>query len=83
MMQDQALNKVRPSSRLAGASRLRPLEAPHAIVVNVDRQDARPAGLSPDEIVQALAKGNTISPSGNLNLNGKYPIVPSNAIVRE
>jgi len=38
-------------------------------------------GLSPDDIVQAIAKGNPISPSGNMNLDGKYPIVPTNAIV--
>ena len=33
------------------------------------------------DIVQAIAKGNPISPSGNMNLDGKYPIVPTNAIV--
>jgi multidrug efflux pump subunit AcrB len=85
MMQDQALNKVRPSfATLPGVSAPPPFGgSSRAIVVNVDPDKMRAAGLSPDEIVQALAKGNTISPSGNLNLNGKYPIVPSNAIVRE
>lgn len=85
MMQDQALNKVRPSfATLPGVSAPPPFGgSSRAIVVNVDPDKMRAAGLSPDEIVEGLAKGNTISPSGNLNLNGKYPIVPSNAIVRE
>lgn len=85
MMQDQALNKVRPSfATLPGVSAPPPFGgSSRAIVVNVDPDKMRAAGLSPDEIVQAIAKGNTISPSGNLNLNGKYPIVPTNAIVRD
>jgi multidrug efflux pump subunit AcrB len=85
MMQDQALNKVRPSfATLPGVSAPPPFGgSSRAIVVNVDPDKMRSAGLSPDEIVQALAKGNVISPSGNINLNGKYPIVPTNAIVRE
>jgi multidrug efflux pump subunit AcrB len=85
MMQDQALNKVRPSfATLPGVSAPPPFGgSSRAIVVNVDPDKMRAAGLSPDEIVQSLAKGNVISPSGNLNLNGKYPIVPSNAIVKD
>ncbi|MBU6180548.1 MAG: efflux RND transporter permease subunit, partial [Verrucomicrobia bacterium] len=85
MMQDQALNKVRPSfATLPGVSAPPPFGgSSRAIVVNVDPDKMRAAGLSPDEIVQSLAKGNVISPSGNLNLNGKYPIVPTNAIVRD
>lgn len=85
MMQDQALNKVRPSfATLPGVSAPPPFGgSSRAIVVNVDPEKMRAAGLSPDEIVQSLAKGNVISPSGNLNLNGKYPIVPTNAIVRD
>jgi multidrug efflux pump subunit AcrB len=85
MMQDQALNKVRPSfATLPGVSAPPPFGgSSRAIVVNVDPDKMRAAGLSPDEIVQSLAKGNVISPSGNLNLNGKYPIVPTNAIVKD
>lgn len=85
MMQDQALNRVRPSfATLPGVSAPPPFGgSSRAIVVNVDPDKMRSAGLSPDEIVQALARGNTISPSGNINLDGKYPIVPTNAIVRD
>ncbi|MCP5532863.1 MAG: efflux RND transporter permease subunit, partial [Akkermansiaceae bacterium] len=84
-MQDQALNKVRPAfATLPGVSAPPPFGgSSRAIVVNVDPDRMRSAGLSPDDIVQSLARGNTISPSGNLNLDGKYPIVPTNAIVKD
>jgi multidrug efflux pump subunit AcrB len=85
MMQDQALNRVRPSfATLPGVSAPPPFGgSSRSIVVNVDPDRMRAAGLSPDEIVQALARNNSISPSGNINLDGKYPIVPTNAIVRD
>ncbi len=84
-MQDQALNKVRPSfATLPGVSAPPPFGgSSRAIVVSVDPDKMRSAGLSPDDIVKSLARGNTISPSGNINLDGKYPIVPSNAIVKD
>lgn len=85
MMQDQALNKVRPSfATLPGVSAPPPFGgSSRAILVNVDPDKMRSVGLSPDDIVQALARGNSISPSGNINLDGKYPIVPTNAIVKD
>jgi multidrug efflux pump subunit AcrB len=84
-MQDQALNRVRPAfSTLPGVSAPPPFGgSSRAIVVNVDPDRMKAAGLSPDDIVQSLSRGNTISPSGNMNLDGKYPIVPSNAIVKD
>ncbi len=84
-MQDQALNKVRPSfATLPGVSAPPPFGgSSRAIIVEVDPDKMRSAGLSPDDIVRSLARGNTISPSGNINLDGKYPIVPTNAIVRD
>ncbi len=84
-MQDQALNRVRPSfATLPGVSAPPPFGgSSRAIVVNVDPDKMRSAGLSPDDIVQSLARGNSISPSGNINLDGKYPIVTSNAIVKD
>lgn len=82
-MQDQALNRVRPAfATLPGVSAPPPFGgSSRAIVVNVNPDRMRAVGLSPDDIVQALGKGNTISPSGNINLDDKYPIVPVNAIV--
>ncbi len=82
-MQDQALNKVRPAfATLPGVSAPPPFGgSSRGIVVNVNPDRMKAYGLSPDDIVQAIAKGNPISPSGNMNLDGKYPIVPTNAIV--
>ena len=82
-MQDQALNRVRPAfATLPGVSAPPPFGgSSRGIIVNVNPDRLRSYGLSPDDIVQALAHGNTVSPSGNINLGDKYPIVPINAIV--
>ncbi|HPA19135.1 MAG TPA: efflux RND transporter permease subunit [Verrucomicrobiae bacterium] len=82
-MQDQALNRVRPAfATLPGVSAPPPFGgSSRGIIVNVNPDRMRACGLSPDDIVRALAEGNVISPSGNMNLDGKYPIVPVNAIV--
>src|SRR3989441_9551599 len=37
--------------------------------------------MSPDEIVTAIAAANVISPSGNMPIKGKYPMVPLNSVV--
>ncbi|HRE83248.1 MAG TPA: efflux RND transporter permease subunit, partial [Opitutaceae bacterium] len=83
-MQDQALNRVRPAfATLPGVSAPPPFGgSSRGIIVNVNPERMRAYGLSPDEIVQALADANPISPSGNLNLGDKYPIVEMNAIVK-
>jgi multidrug efflux pump subunit AcrB len=82
-MQDQALNRVRPSfATLPGVSAPPPFGgSSRGIIVNVNPERMRAYGLSPDEIVKALAEANTISPSGNMNLGDKYPIIQMNAIV--
>lgn len=82
-MQDQALNRVRPAfATLPGVSAPPPFGgSSRAIVVNVNPDRMKAYALSPDDIVKAIARGNPISPSGNINLDGRYPIVPTNAIV--
>ena len=76
-MQDQALNRVRPAfATLPGVSAPPPFGgSSRGIIVNVNPDRMRSYGLSPDDIVKALAESNPISPSGNLNLGDKYPIV--------
>jgi multidrug efflux pump subunit AcrB len=83
-MQDQALNRVRPAfATLPGVSAPPPFGgSSRSIVVNVNPERMRSYGLSPDEIVKALAESNPISPSGNMNLGDKYPIIETNAIVK-
>src|SRR4051812_14791899 len=83
-MQDAALNLVRPLfATLPGVSAPPPFGgSARSIVVNVKPDRLRACNLSVDDIVQAVAQANTISPSGNMNLGDTYPIVPVNAIVR-
>ena len=83
-MQDAALNSVRPLfATLPGVSAPPPFGgSARTIVINVKPDRLRAYNLSPDEIVQAMSQANTISPSGNMNLGDKYPIVPVNAVVK-
>lgn len=83
-MQDQALNRVRPAfATLPGVSAPPPFGgSSRGIIVNVNPDRMRSYGLSPDDIVKALAESNPISPSGNLNMGDKYPIVEMNSIVK-
>ena len=83
-MQDAALNLVRPLfATLPGVSAPPPFGgSARTIVVNVKPDRLRAYQMAPDEIVTALAQANTISPSGNMQLGDKYPIVPVNAVVK-
>jgi len=83
-MQDAALNQVRPLfATLPGVSAPPPFGgSARTITINAKPDRLRAYGISPDEIVQAIAQANVVSPSGNLNLGDQYPIVPANAMVR-
>jgi RND family efflux transporter MFP subunit len=84
-IQDQALNKVRPSfSRLPGVSAPPPFGGnQRTIVVNVDPDKLRSYNLSPDDVVTALTQGDAVSPSGNVRIKDQMPIVPTNALARD
>ncbi|MBN8246837.1 MAG: efflux RND transporter permease subunit, partial [Verrucomicrobia bacterium] len=83
-MQDAALNLVRPLfATLPGVSAPPPFGgSARTILVNVKPDRMRAYGLSPDEIVTAITHANLVSPSGNMNLGDRYPLVPVNAVVR-
>lgn len=83
-MQDAALNMVRPLfATLPGVSAPPPFGgSARTILINVKPDRLRAYGLSPDDIVAAMTAANTISPSGNLALPNSFPIVPTNAIVK-
>jgi multidrug efflux pump subunit AcrB len=83
-MQDAALNLVRPLfATLPGVSAPPPFGgSARTIVVNVKPERLRALKLAPDEIVAAMTQANIISPSGNMNLGDRYPIVPVNAVVK-
>jgi multidrug efflux pump subunit AcrB len=83
-MQDLALNRVRPLfATLSGVSAPPPFGgSARTILINVKPDRLRACNLSPDDIIAALTAANTISPSGNIPLGGKYPMVPLNATVK-
>ncbi|MEQ1851537.1 MAG: efflux RND transporter permease subunit, partial [Chthoniobacteraceae bacterium] len=83
-MQDAALNMVRPLfATLPGVSAPPPFGGgARTIAINVKPDRLRALGISADEIAQAIAQANLISPSGNIQLGDQYPIVPVNAVVK-
>lgn len=83
-MQDAALNMVRPLfATLPGVSAPPPFGgSARTILIQVKPDRLRAYGLSPDDVVKAMTEANTMSPSGNLALPGGYPIVPTNAVVK-
>src|ERR1043165_4720226 len=83
-MQDAALNLVRPLfATLPGVSAPPPFGgSARSIVVNLKPDRLRSYNMSPDEVVVAMTEANTISPSGNMPISGKFPMVPLNSVVR-
>lgn len=84
-IQDQALFKVRPMfSALPGVSAPPPFGgSARTIVIRANPDRLRSYSISPHEVVTALAAGNAISPSGNLHVGSMYPVVPTNALVKD
>ncbi len=52
-----------------------------SIIVRVDPEKLREYNLTPEHVVDALAKGNTIVPAGNVYIQDSMPIVANNATV--
>ncbi|ODA36357.1 efflux RND transporter permease subunit [Planctopirus hydrillae] len=84
-IQDQALFKVRPLfSALPGVSAPPPFGgSARTVVIRANPDRLRSYNISPDEVVTALALGNSVSPSGNMHVGTSYPIVPTNALVKD
>jgi multidrug efflux pump subunit AcrB len=83
-MQDAALNRVRPLfATLPGVSAPPPFGgSARTILINVDPDRLRSYNMAPDEVVAAITRANLISPSGNMSVDGRYPMVPLNSVVR-
>ena len=83
-MQDAALTMVRPLfATLPGVSAPPPFGgSARTILINVKPERLRAYGLSPDDVVKAMTEANTMSPSGNLALPNSFPIVATNAVVK-
>ena len=83
-MQDAALNLVRPLfATLPGVSAPPPFGgSARSVVVNLKPERLRAYNMAPDEIVTAITQANLISPSGNMPVAARYPMVPLNSVVQ-
>ena len=82
-LQDLALFRVRPMfSGLAGLSSPPPFGGNiRSIVINLDPDRLRSYNLSPQDVVDAIDRGNFVSPSGYVTIKDQMAVVPSNAKV--
>lgn len=83
-IQDLALFKVRPMfSTLPGVSAPPPFGGnQRTVVIHADPNKLRSYNISPDDLVTAIAKGNTITPAGNLRVGDQILITPQNTVVQ-
>ncbi|MGN6353278.1 MAG: efflux RND transporter permease subunit, partial [Parafilimonas sp.] len=83
-IQDLALFKVRPMfSTLPGVSAPPPFGGnQRTVVIHADPNKLRSYNISPDDLVTAIAKGNTITPAGNLRVGDQTLITPQNTVVQ-
>ena len=82
-IEDYALNYVRPLvATLPGLLVSDSFKSsPRAIVIEVNPQKLKQYNLSPEDVVDALAKTNQIVPAGRIKIDKFYPAVPMNSIV--
>src|ERR1700691_4287062 len=82
-LSDLMLFKVRPIlAGIPGASAPQPFGGSlRSVVVHLDPEKLRAYRLSPQEVADALNKGNTITPSGDARIKDKMPIVSVNSLV--
>ena len=83
-MGDLAQNVVRPLVQkfVPGTVAISPF-GPNmrSIVVNVDPHKLRDYNIAPQEVIDALATGNTIIPAGNIYIKDSMPVVANNATI--
>ena len=82
---DLALFRIRPMfARLPGVSAPPPFGGTaRSLVVRVDPTRLRSHQLSPDDVVQAIAATNTISPSGSIRIGDVNHLAPVNSSVTQ
>ena len=81
-MFDLVLTRIRPLfATVPGLSASPPFGSnARTVVINVDPQKLRTYNLSPDEVVGAIAKNNTITPSGNLRVGNTMYVTSINSL---
>lgn len=82
-IQDLALFKVRPMfAALSGVSAPPPFGGnQRTVLIKADPERLRSYNLTPDEVVAAIAKNNSILPAGNIRMGDKAIITSSNSVV--
>src|SRR6201996_8262108 len=83
-MGDLAQNVIRPlvQKNVPGTVAISPF-GPNmrSIIINVDPQKLLSYNLTPQQLIVALAQGNTIIPAGNIYVKDSMPIVANNATI--
>ncbi len=83
-MGDLAQNIIRPlvQKYVPGTVAISPF-GPNmrSIIINVDPQKLLDYNLTPQQVIEAVAKGNTIIPAGNIYVKDSMPVVANNATV--
>ena len=84
-IQDLALFRVRPMfATLPGVSAPPPFGGnQRTVVVEVDPERLRAYDMSADEVVKAVASGNTIVPAGNVRTGDINRLAPLNSVVSD
>lgn len=82
-IQDLALFRVRPYfSTLPGVSAPPPFGGnQRTVIVRVDPDKLREYQMSPEEVIKAVAAGNTILPAGNIRTGDLNRLAPINSVV--
>jgi multidrug efflux pump subunit AcrB len=80
---DLALFRVRPMfATLPGVSAPPPFGGNQkTVLITIDPDKLRSYNLSPDAVVQALAKTNTITPAGNVRIGDTTYLTPQNSVI--
>ena len=79
---DLAVTRVRPMfSTVSGLSAPPPFGAnSRSVVVSVDPEKLRRFNISPDQVVEAIAKNNAMTPSGNLRVDSIMYVTTVNSL---
>lgn len=82
-MQDLAIFRVRPIfATIPGISATPPIGSNQkTVIIRVNPDKIREYNLSPDQVVQALAKTNDVSPAGTVRVGDQTLITGDNAVV--
>lgn len=84
-VQDLALFRVRPLfATLPGVSAPPPFGGnARTVVIHIDPERLRAYQMSPEEVVQAINKGNVITPAGNVRIQDLTTITALNSVVAD